>query len=169
MKPVYILLIGILALGLFVVVTGCTGYSDQKLNIRIDDKIIKSVKLDFDDEIDIFKEAFNSEDLLAAEFVEFGEKVYFDFSAKMPDKIEIWDSILTPEGDYMYDEKSSIVITCERDKAGYYFIVKKHPASGFSSIHEDGKVDLRGYSVKISWNDSGDVVYGFVIKTDGGQ
>lgn len=168
MRLVFMGLVGLLVLGISVVVIGCNGSYDQKLNIIIEDKIIKSVKLDDSDEIDIFKNGFSREDLLGSEFVEFGEKVYFDFSGNMPDEIKIWDSILTLDGDYMYGEIASVIVTCDSDDVGYYFILKKHPASGLSSIHEDGRVYLRGYKVRVSWSGEDDVVYGFVIKTIGG-
>lgn len=167
MRLFFMWFVGILVLGLGVVVIGCNGSNDQKLNIRIEDKIIRSVELDDSDEIDIFKNGFSRDDLLGSEFVEFGEKIRFDFSGNMPDKIKIWDSILTLEGDYMYGEIATVIVTCERDDDGYYFILKKHPASGLSSIREDGRVDLRGYRVRVSSSGEDDVVYGFVIKTIG--
>jgi hypothetical protein len=95
-----------------------------------------------------------------------GKKVYLDFDGNMPDDIEVLDSILTPEGDFLYDEKNTVVVACESDDNGYYFLLSKNLASAFSSISGPGWLDLRGFRVKASWGGD-EVVYGFVIKTVG--
>lgn len=164
MKRVFMMMVGLLVLSFSLAVIGCSNNKEQKLTIRIDDKIIESVMLDDADLKDVFKKSYTRDDLMSAEFFEFDQKVYLDFNGKIPDKLVVMDNILTTEGDFMYDEKSSVSVACEKVDDGYYFNIVKHPASGFSSFHKDDRTDLRGYRVKASWGVD-DVFYGFIIKT----
>ncbi len=164
MKKYSIFFTGILLLVLCLASTGCTFTGNKKLNVRLDDKIIKSVRLDDADRYDVFKSSFNSDDLDNSLLVEFGKKIYLDFGDSMPDRVVIQDSILTPTGEYMYNEMSTIVFNCGRDENGFYFVVDKNLASAFSSVFEEGRNDLRGFMIRASLGND-EIIYGFVIKT----
>lgn len=153
----------ILLLALFIVLTGCSGKDEHSLSVRLDDKIIKSVRLDDDDRNDVFKSSLKSDDLDNSLLVEFGKKIYLDFGDSVPDRVVIQDSILTPTGVYMYNERSTIVFNCGRDENGFYFVVDKNLSSAFSSFFEEGRKDLRGFMIRASWG-SDELIYGFVIK-----
>lgn len=165
MKHLFMVILCMLLLALFIVLTGCSGKDEHSLSVRLDDKIIKSVRLDDDDRNDVFKSSFKSDNLDNSLFVEFGKKIYLDFGDSMPDRVVIQDIILNTDGEYMYNERASRVINCESDENGFYFVVDKNPASGFSSVLEEGGKDLRGFIVRASW-DGDELIYGFVIKTE---
>lgn len=165
MKRVFMMMmVGMLVIGLSLTSIACTGNGYKSLSVSIDDKIIKSVRLNDADGIYTFKDNFKREDLDNSEFVEFGEKLYLDFGDSMPDKVVVEDSILTPDGKFMYDMQATSVFTCGRDQNGFYFVVDKNLSSAFSSVFEEGRKDLRGFMIRAVWG-SDELVYGFVIKT----
>lgn len=163
MKVCIGLLFSILLMGFGLV--GGSGNEEIGLSVRLDDKIIKSVRLDDADRNDVFKNSLDRDDLYNSLLIEFGKKIYLDFGESMPDKAVVQDSILTPDGKFMYNEMASGIIVCERDENGYYFVIDKNPASGFSSVLEEGGKDLRGFMVRASL-DGDELIYGFVIKTE---
>lgn len=165
MKKSFLILVGILVIGAIIATTGCTEIGDKSLIVRIDDKIIESKRLEKPDIKEIFKDSFKREDLNNSEFVDLGRKVYLDFGVNKPDKVVVHDSILSPDGKFMFNDQATSVFTCGRDEDGFYFVVEKHPASALSSVIEIGGKDMRGHIIRASWGDK-DVIFGFVINTD---
>lgn len=173
MKQVWMIALFIITL---IGVTGCTDTKVENINnltVTVGKDNIKCINLEdvdvkdsfLDNKKDIFKFAFKENTLSGIKYIKNDEKVYLDFGSNPPDKLFIKDSLLNSNGEYLYSDKETITVPFTNESNKFYFIVKKHPASGLSSIYMENKIDFRGLKIKASWGKN-EYVYVFVIKTD---
>ena len=155
-----------------IVVNGCSKIENaNNLTVTVGKENIKCIKLNDandsfrDNKKAIFKLAFENNALSDINYIKNDEKVYLDFGSNPPDKLVIKDSLLYPNGDYLYTEKETIEVPFIKDGNKFYFIIKKHFASALSSVYLENKTDLRGLRIKASWGKN-EYVYALVIKTD---
>ncbi|HEX3029632.1 MAG TPA: hypothetical protein VHT34_10105 [Clostridia bacterium] len=103
-------------------------------------------------------------------YIKLGKTITIEFKKSRPDTVEIYDYILTKNGDRKYDDRSKVRIPATIKDGKCSFKFKGNPASMLSSNSEDYKPGrtLRGFQVICKWsNKSADECeYGFVIRTD---
>lgn len=153
-------------------VVGCTKTENtNNLTVTIGKENIKYTKLEcakdnfVDNKKDLFQFAFEKDTSTDVKRIKFDDKVYLDFGSNRPDKLSIKDRLLNSNGEILYTDKETIEVSFKKENNKFYFTVKKHPASAFSSVYMKNKTDFRGFSIKATWGKK-EFVYAFVIKTD---
>ncbi|WP_058301229.1 hypothetical protein [Gorillibacterium timonense] len=110
---------------------------------------------------DVFSFAFDPS--YTIEPIKTSETIVLDFGDNPPDRITGKDSLVGPDGHYLYDERTTTSIPFQEDGNRYTFEVQTHKWSGLSSLFK--KDDDRGIEVEATWKKTA-YTYFFVIRTD---
>ncbi len=113
----------------------------------------------------IFKSYLNRISLEKIIFVTFGETIHLEFKGESPDFIYLTDSLLNPDGEYLYDSHLDMIIeyTQENNK-NYSWIVKDHSSAYMVPATESEKGMFRGIKIDAFFGEQ-KITYLFVIQT----
>lgn len=114
-----------------------------------------------------FDTIMNENSNIEIPYIELGTKIKIEIKGRVPDRIELTDSVLRENGTvkYSYREDQIIPFTFSNRKGTYDLDI--HPAVFLSSNSEDylpGKT-MRGFRLTCSWGEN-KCEYGFIIRTD---